>query len=188
MGRVLCGNGLRQFREVKPQRHSRQIRPQSGEQIQRSALVSVVPIALFVERPLRIGQRLGAGGKFAALAPRPPGNDRDLTLLRSQNGQNFVGVPGLRFPQDHAPCHDIRRPGHLLTTYAHDIRPSALYYSISRKHFKKYSGFQVLPAAKSRKAEKKLLFRLRPKSPQRKKRNRKRCFRFLKYRTMLAAP
>ena len=86
MGRVLCGDGLRQLRQIKPQRHRVQIRPQAVEQFQSGPLVGVVPVALFVKRPLGVGQRLGAGGEFAPLAADAPGDDRELAPLRCQEG------------------------------------------------------------------------------------------------------
>ena len=86
MGCVLCGDGLRQLRQIKPQRHRVQIRPQAAEQLQSCSLVGIVPVALFVERPLGVGQRLGAGGEFAPLAADAPGDDRELDPLRCQEG------------------------------------------------------------------------------------------------------
>ena len=74
--RVLRRDGLRQLREVEPQRHGVQVLPQTIEQLQGGALVGVVPVALLIQRPLGVGQGLGTGGVLAALPAGAPGDHR----------------------------------------------------------------------------------------------------------------
>ena len=136
------GHRLRQLGEVGRQAQGRQVLPQAVEQLDGVRRVQHGPPALFIEGHLRIGQQLAGCGHAAALAPGPPGNHGEPAPVRGQHGEDFVRVPGHRFPQHQAARYESFR-----------LHSAASLYS-------KYAS--GAPVAQNRAQRSSMAFHLRP--------------------------
>ena len=104
VGLVLHAEGLQTLGKIAAQGKVGNVRTQSGKGLDHAGLVHRPFAPVAEEGHLRIGELLGGGGGFAALAQRAPGLGRDFPVGGGKEGEHPVGLLVPYLPQHKGLC------------------------------------------------------------------------------------